>query len=63
MLNEKKESYMWALEQFRQLIDADPKVLVTDKEQALINAIEMIFPSSAHLLCRWHIYKNIQNHC
>ena len=61
--NEKKESYMWVLQQFWQLIDVDPKVLVTNKEHAPINAIEAVFPSSAHLLCWWHVYKNIQKHC
>ena len=61
---EKKDNYIWALQRFQSILqNQSPKVLVTDKEQALINAIETVFPASTHLLCCWHIFKNIQLHC
>ena len=60
----KKDNYIWALEQFSIILNHhQPQVLVTDKEQALINAIDHVFPNSHHILCRWHIFKNIQLHC
>ena len=40
-----------------------PTVIITDCELALMNAIESIFPVSSHLLCRWHIGKNILTKC
>jgi histone-lysine N-methyltransferase SETD2 len=40
-----------------------PSIIVTDRELALMNAIERIFPTSRHLLCRWHIGKNLVTNC
>ncbi|KAI7940915.1 hypothetical protein MJO28_013200 [Puccinia striiformis f. sp. tritici] len=60
----KAEDYIWALEQFSIVLDGQaPLVLATDKEQALINAIEQVFPDTCHLLCSWHIYKNVKLQC
>lgn len=64
MPSEKKANYVWALEQLVISLDqVSPSVLLTDNEQALINAITQVFPNSTHLLCSWHIFKNIQLHC
>ena len=32
-------------------------------DQALRNAITIVFPESSALLCAWHANKNIQQHC
>nr|KAJ0196724.1 hypothetical protein LSAT_V11C700344410 [Lactuca sativa] len=40
-----------------------PRVIITDRELALINACETVFPDAARLLCRWHIKQNILKHC
>ncbi|KAI7947253.1 hypothetical protein MJO28_009161 [Puccinia striiformis f. sp. tritici] len=62
--SEKEEDYVWALEQFDEALGGPlPSVLATDKEQALINAIDVVFPDSHHILCVWHVIKNIQLHC
>jgi hypothetical protein len=34
-------------------------LIVTDRDIGLINAIEVRFPASRHLLCRWYINMNI----
>lgn len=39
-----------------------PAAVVTDKDEALIKAVRNIWPSSAALLCVWHINKNILSH-
>lgn len=60
---ESKESFEWALECVKTLFDPDkmPKVIVTDREFALIHAIDYIFPKSCyHMLCTRHIAKNIE---
>lgn len=44
------------------IIDCDveiPNVFIMDRELALMNAIEIVFPKSAHMLCKWHIKNNI----
>ena len=40
-----------------------PSVIVTDREMALMNAISIVFPGAKHLLCRWHINRNILAKC
>ena len=38
------------------------KVIITDKEQALKNALRRYFPLVPQLLCLWHIAKNALTH-
>ncbi|POW07208.1 hypothetical protein PSTT_08425 [Puccinia striiformis] len=61
---EKEGNFTWALDQLRLALSLHvPQVILTDKEQALMNAIEVIFPTARHLLCQWHMAKNLYNHC
>ncbi|GMF37210.1 unnamed protein product [Phytophthora fragariaefolia] len=39
-----------------------PQVFYSDAELALINAVEVVFPGIPHLLCLWHIVKNVETH-
>ncbi|KAH1216076.1 Protein FAR1-RELATED SEQUENCE 6 [Glycine max] len=53
----------WTLEQFRGLFlrcDALPRVIVTNGDLALINAVKTIFPECTNLLCMFHIDKNVK---
>ncbi|POW03662.1 hypothetical protein PSTT_10917 [Puccinia striiformis] len=61
---EKEGDFTWALDQLRLVLSPHvPQVILTDKEQALMNTIEVIFPTAQHLLCQWHMSKNLCNHC
>nr|KAJ0195546.1 hypothetical protein LSAT_V11C700366580 [Lactuca sativa] len=40
-----------------------PRVNVTDRDLALMEVCEDVFPQSNHLLCRCHIFKDIKNIC
>ena len=54
---------VWALYRFRGLfmkVDALPRVIVTDKDLALMNAVKTIFPDATNLLCEFHIDKNVK---
>ncbi|CAA0810616.1 Unknown protein, partial [Striga hermonthica] len=55
-----QNNYDWVLKRLRDLIgpDVHPSVIVTDRELGLINPIIINFPTSAHLLCTWHINKD-----
>jgi len=40
-----------------------PKVIVCDRDLALMNAINIMFPKATNLLCRFHINKNVKAKC
>ncbi|KAJ0434793.1 putative MULE transposase domain, FHY3/FAR1 family [Helianthus annuus] len=41
----------------------EPRVILTDRDQALINACRKIFPGAHRYLSRFHILQNIVKHC
>lgn len=62
---EKVDDYVWALERLAEMIgDGERlKVMVTDRELALMNAKDVVFPNANLVLCNWHIHKNIGKNC
>ncbi len=36
-------------------------MVLTDGDDGLINAIHTVFPDATHMLCQWHMYKNINS--
>jgi hypothetical protein len=60
---EKEADYNWATDFLRQLMAIhaieEPTILVTDRELALIRSLNTRFPSTQHLLCRWHVNMNV----
>jgi hypothetical protein len=62
--NEREENFVWALQQCRSLLrseDKMPKVILTDRDQALVNVVPQVFPTSASMVCRWHVEKNVSS--
>ena len=57
--------YIWALTQLKNLFTNRPfpAVFVTDADLALANAIVILLPECCHLLCLWHIDKNVLAKC
>ena len=64
---EETDDYAWALEQLRELLlhveVPDPGCIITDRELKCISQIKEVFPQTQHLLCIWHINKNVVAHC
>ncbi|XP_021752536.1 protein FAR1-RELATED SEQUENCE 6-like [Chenopodium quinoa] len=62
MRNECTGSYRWVLQRLRELIryDKEPSVFLTDRELGLCAALREVFPGTSHLLCRWHINKDME---
>ncbi len=62
---EKEEDFTWVLEQLKAASNRAccPKVIVTDRDLALMNALTHTFPEAAHLLCQWHINKIVEACC
>ncbi|KAH1253759.1 Protein FAR1-RELATED SEQUENCE 5 [Glycine max] len=50
-------------ERINNLRDALPRVIVTDRDQALMNAVKDVFPKCTNLLCSFHINKNVKAKC
>ncbi|XP_050229474.1 uncharacterized protein LOC126678623 [Mercurialis annua] len=59
----KTNNYRWVLERLRNLIgdDVHPAAILTDRELGLIRPIREVFPQTAHLLCTWHINKDVKD--
>jgi hypothetical protein len=64
---EKKPDYERAVRWFWELMEQEhieePIWFVTDREIALMGALDNIFPNSIHLLCTWHVNMNILANC
>ena len=62
---EREENYAWALGILCFIIGDGilPDVIVTDRELSLMKAISTVFPSATHLLCKWHINRNVLVRC
>ncbi|XP_021750193.1 protein FAR1-RELATED SEQUENCE 5-like [Chenopodium quinoa] len=62
MRNECTASYRWVLQRLRELIghDKEPSVFLTDRELGFCAALREVFPGTSHLLCRWHINKDVE---
>ena len=56
--------YVWVIKQLKELYNGldvpYPSVLLTDAQGALCVTV---FPTSAHMLCVWHIENNITENC
>ncbi|GAU43120.1 hypothetical protein TSUD_373150 [Trifolium subterraneum] len=62
LTNEKEDNFIWALQQLRSLVrneDSLPKVILTDRDTALMNVVGQVFPTSAAMVCRVHVEKNV----
>jgi hypothetical protein len=64
---EKEVSYEWAMKCLWELMEkmgiACPVLIVTDRETALMKALDQVFLESTHLLCTWHVNMNILANC
>jgi len=60
-----EDDFNWCLDSLKCLMHDHlmSSIVVTDRDLALMNVEERIFPTSRHFLCRWHIRKNIIVHC
>ncbi|KAH1254706.1 hypothetical protein GmHk_04G011086 [Glycine max] len=57
---------VWALQRFQGLfmkVDALLRVIVTNRDLSLMNAVKTVFPDATNLLIRFHINKNVKAKC
>ena len=62
-LKEDTEAYTWIAKQLQETATKarvhEPLTIITDFDQALKNALSVIFPHSQQQICTWHILKNV----
>ena len=59
LTNEDQESFEWL---FKEFFRTTPNVMFTDGDPGMANAICLVLPRTTHLLCTFHISKNITTH-
>ena len=63
LAKETQPYYKWALEFLLNIFTSNkiplPGVVITNREQALINSLEKTFPNAYYMLCMWHIENNL----
>ncbi|XP_076934039.1 protein FAR1-RELATED SEQUENCE 6-like [Bidens hawaiensis] len=59
LASETIESYKWLLQMLLKSFGHAPKVVVTDQDPAMKQAIAAVFPNTRHRLCMWHIMKKV----
>ena len=57
--NETTDAHSFMFQNFVLCTNLTPKSIVTDEDHAIASAIACICPSSAHILCSWHLLRNI----
>ncbi|KAL0242758.1 hypothetical protein GEMRC1_005321 [Eukaryota sp. GEM-RC1] len=62
IMKEDIESYVWALSEFNSITQIDPIAIMRDRDASLANAICTVYPNAKHLLCYWHLERNIKGH-
>ncbi|XP_073026710.1 protein FAR1-RELATED SEQUENCE 5-like [Primulina eburnea] len=63
MSDETQSSFEWLFATFLDSMNGrQPQTIFSEQSQAMMNAIETIFPLSHHRLCQWHINQNAPSH-
>ncbi|KAJ9547351.1 hypothetical protein OSB04_019894 [Centaurea solstitialis] len=60
MHSEKVPDYTWVLRAFLKAHGSEPTFVITDQCPSMKQAIPIVFPSSVHRLCMWHITKKVK---
>ena len=61
---ETEEDFEWAFRQLDELLRQEqinpPKLIVTDRDRACLNAVRTVFPGALQRLCIWHMNKDVK---
>ncbi|XP_027192581.1 PKS-NRPS hybrid synthetase cheA-like [Cicer arietinum] len=62
--SERVDNFTWALQMLKeQITGGEVEVIVTDRDLALMNVVECVFPKAVNLLCLFHVCKNVKAKC
>ncbi|KAF5464951.1 hypothetical protein F2P56_014988 [Juglans regia] len=58
--SEDTESFVWLFKAWLDCMDGKaPNTIITDQDRAMKNAIAIVFPSTRHRYCLWHILRKV----
>ncbi|XP_020253131.1 protein FAR1-RELATED SEQUENCE 5-like [Asparagus officinalis] len=61
--DETVESFKWLFEAFKSsMCGKQPKLILTEKSEAISNAIAEVWPGTIHRFCVWQLYNNAVKH-
>ncbi|XP_076896387.1 protein FAR-RED IMPAIRED RESPONSE 1-like [Bidens hawaiensis] len=62
IIRERDGNFTWSLERLKVMPDdfREPRVIVTNRDQALMNSCDIVLPNATKNLCGWHITENIK---
>ena len=63
MMSEKEDNFTWALQMLLKLLGPNsdvPKVVVTNRDTGMMNAVANVLPDSSAILCYFHVGKNVR---
>ncbi|XP_057452611.1 protein FAR-RED IMPAIRED RESPONSE 1-like [Lotus japonicus] len=63
LIDETIDTYVWLLETFLEAMSGkQPKLVITDGDTSIREAIRQVFSDATHRLCAWHLPKNAADH-
>ncbi|KAF5446887.1 hypothetical protein F2P56_032483 [Juglans regia] len=58
--SEDTESFVWLFKAWLDCMDGKtPNTIITDQDRAMKNAIAIVFPSTRHRYCLWHVLRKV----
>ncbi len=67
LTREKEKNFVWVLKTLQKYLRKKNisvfEILMTNRDVRLINVLHAIFSTVRHLLCIWHVNKNVLTHC
>jgi hypothetical protein len=60
--NQRTETFKWLFQSLIEIMEGKkPKLILTDQDVAMKNAIEAVFPDAWHRFCIWHVLKCLKD--
>ena len=56
--HEDKDSFQWIFTKFLECFGKAPKVIISDGDTSMAEALTLTCKDTSHLLCTWHLHKN-----
>ena len=60
---ETKAAFEWVLASFQMCFELQARVVLSDGDIAFAGALKVVWPAATHLLCVWHLARNVAKHC
>ncbi len=61
--NESFGTYEWLLQQFFQIHEKKPSIVVTDGDLAICSVMDSYSTEFNHFICQWHLLRNFKRNC